>query len=302
MDAAGANVRDREAGRAPTPVDPGLLDPALCLAADIVDDLERVRIANENRLRQLTRTGEDKDGEERGFGLDESHPDVARLAAMVATLKQVEHDATLNLQRKVRKHPLGAWAKGQKGVGEKQIARLLAAIGDPYINSAKGEPRTVSALWAYSGLHVLPGGQPPCDAPSAPATGAQHRDTDHREGDNHPAAVGVAAKRKKGERANWSTKAKMRAYLIAESCVKQLSQQCRDGHRPADAQWDPAVPACSCSPYRVVYDRRRTHTSTTHPEWTDGHSHNDGLRVASKEILKDLWRAARDWHLSQERP
>jgi hypothetical protein len=38
------------------------------------------------------------------------------------------------------------------------------------------------------------------------------------------------------------------------------------------------------------------HTATSHPDWTDGHSHQDALRVASKEVLKDLWRAARDVH------
>lgn len=317
--AAGSNVPGPAAIEPSTPNLESLLDPALCLAADILDDIERVRIANENRLRQLTRSGEDADGEERGFGLTEDHPDVARLAAMVETLRKVEHDATLNLQRKVRKHPLGVWAKGQRGVGEKQIARLLAAIGDPYINSAKGEPRTVSALWAYSGLHVLSGGHADVDAQGLLAAGDQHRDTDQSGTDAPLPAVGVAAKRRKGERANWSTKAKMRAYLIAESCIKQLGADCRDGHWTVDAQTGRAVPVqageqelanavtgpmlaapCSCSPYRVVYDQRRAHTAITHPEWTDGHSHNDALRVASKEILKDLWRAARDWHHQEE--
>src|SRR5882762_1062939 len=46
-----------------------LHDPMLGLMSDILDDLENTRIANENRLRQLTRTGEDSDGNERGFGL-----------------------------------------------------------------------------------------------------------------------------------------------------------------------------------------------------------------------------------------
>lgn len=321
---------------APAPV--SLLDPALSFAADILDDIERVRTANENRLRQMTRSVEDKDGEVRGFGYDESHPDVARLAAMVETFKKVEHEATLSLQRKMRKHPLGAWVKAQRGVGEKQGARLLAAIGDPYINSAKDAPRTVSALWAYCGLHVLrvdqsssgthaslvdsaklPGGQPPRGTLTASAVGS--RDTDQFTDRDQSCIVGVAAKRRKGERANWSTRAKMRAYLIAESCIKQLSPDCRGGHGPTDAQSTDAAPvqdpqdrggqgvpgipptdatlSCACSPYRVVYDQRRAHTATTHPEWTDGHSHNDALRVASKEILKDLWRAARDWHLKQ---
>lgn len=317
--AAGSDVPGPAADGRMMPRCGSLLDPALCLAADVLDDLERVRTANENRLRQLTRTAVDSDGEERGFGLDESHPDVARLAAMVEALKTVEHDAVLELQRKLRKHPLGGWVKAQRGVGEKQGARLLAAIGDPYINSAKDAPRTVSALWAYCGLHVLPVGQsqtdaqadgadrtkPPgghtsIDVQADRAAGAKHRDTDHAPNGTHGGLVGVAAKRRKGERANWSTKAKMRAYLIAESCMKQLDPQCRDGHLPCDTQNATTVPACACSPYRVVYDSRRAHTAITHPEWTDGHSHNDGLRVASKAILRDLWRAARDWHSPRE--
>lgn len=328
---------DPAANDGPEPVPHTLLDPALRLAADILDDLERVRIANENRLRQLTRTGEDADGEERGFGLDESHPDVARLAAMVETLGKVEHDATLNLQRKLRKHPLGPWVKAQRGIGEKQGARLLAAIGDPYWNSAKGTPRTVSALWAYCGLHVLPADQTRIDAhvdvvgriqlPAGqvhPAIQAPHAGGDQLGGpnpihhDTHRPGVGVAAKRRKGVRSNWSGNAKMRAYLVAESCMKQLDKDCRDGHTSREDQSSPAVPAqddagrdgqgspgthiipaisaCACSPYRVVYDTRRAHTAVTHPEWTDGHSHNDALRIAAKEILKDLWRAARDYH------
>lgn len=292
----GPNVPGRVANAATASRDRSLLDPALCLAADVLDDIERVRIANQNRLRQLTRTGEDADGEERGFGLDESHPDVARLAAMVATLERIEHDATLELQRKVRKHPLGGWVKAQRGVGEKQAARLLAAIGDPYINSAKDAPRTVSALWAYCGLHVLPSGQGRHDTHAVRAAGDQHRDTDQMTSDALGVAVGVAARRRKGERANWSSKAKMRAYLIAESCIKQLSPDCRNGHVPIDTRGTGAVPACACSPYRVVYDDRRAHTAVTRPDWTDGHSHNDALRVASKAILRDLWRAARELH------
>lgn len=43
------------------------------------------------------------------------------------------------------------------------------------------------------------------------------------------------------------------------------------------------------SPYRRVYDDRRARTLTTHPEWSDGHYHNDALRITAKAILKDLW-------------
>lgn len=247
---------------------------ALYMAATTLDDLERTRIAAENRLRQYTRTEPDEDGEIRGFGLSEAHPDVAQLAAMVAALQGLEHDATLQLQRVVRRHPLGPWIKATKGIGEKQGARLIAAIGDPYWNTLHDRPRTVSELWAYSGLHVIPG--PDSNdtlrsvAGDSSSTGG---DFGHSMHDTHRGNAGVAARRRKGQRANWSSNAKMRAYLCATSCIKAAG-----------------------SPYRAVYDARRAHTAITHPEWTPGHSHNDGLRVASKAILRDLWRESARLH------
>lgn len=41
-------------------------------------------------------------------------------------------------------------------------------------------------------------------------------------------------------------------------------------------------------------------TDLASPDWSDGHSHNDALRIASKAILRDLWRAARAWHHQPE--
>lgn len=276
--------RDLAAMSSATPEGGSLLDPALALAADVLDDLERVRVANENRLRQLTRSTEDVDGELRGFGMDESHPDVARLAALVDTLKRAEHDATLNLQRHMRRHPLGPWAKSIRGAGDKQVARLLALIGDPYIRPEivredgtvlPAGPRTVSALWAYTGLHVVSAGE------------VRGGDSGHQATDAHLTSAGAAPRRARGQRANWSTRAKTRAYLIALSCLKQLVKPCTGAEH---------TDGCVCSPYRVVYDNRRTHTATTRPDWTDGHAHNDALRVAAKAFLRDMWREAKRIH------
>jgi len=106
----------------------------------------------------------------------------------------------------------------------------------------------------------------------------------------HPPAVGVAARRRKGQRANWSTVAKMRAYLIDESCMKQRR-----------------------SPYRDLYDQRKAATEARRHQvpctqcdgkgsvaigtpWRDGHRHADALRIVAKAILRDLWLAARDVH------
>lgn len=269
------------------------------MAAAVVDDLERTRIANENRLRQLTRDEVDSDGEERGFGLDESHPDVARLAGIVTGLAELEHQAVLQLQRTMRAHPLGAWVKSSQGVGEKQAARLLAAVGDPYWNTLHDRPRTVSELWAYCGLHTVPadhgstdarstlvGGAAPSpaghtsvDTQAAHAGGTDDRDLGPTATDPHFAGAQVAARRRKGQRANWSNEAKMRAYLVAVSCMKSTS-----------------------SPYRAVYLQRRATTDVTHPDWTPGHSHNDALRITAKAVLRDLWRAARDLHHPEGTP
>lgn len=283
-----------------------LLDPALALAADFLDDVERVKIANENRLRALTRAETDADGVDRYVGLDASHPVVAQLAAMVESLAEVEHAAVLNLQRMLRKHPLHAWVKAQRGVGEKQAARLLAIIGDPYwrpeIVREDGTvipegPRTVSALWAYCGLHVLPAVDRSRSDVHATCVGGGDISTGGGAGQDDSEArlgsAGTAARRRKGQQANWSTKAKTRAYLIAESCLKQLVKPC---HNPGDGI-GVHVEECACSPYRVVYDRRKARTTVSRPEWTDGHRHADALRVASKEVLKHLWRAAREHHL-----
>ncbi|MDO5535627.1 MAG: hypothetical protein Q4F65_13385 [Propionibacteriaceae bacterium] len=277
-----------------------LADPTLALAADILDDLERVKIANQNRLRSLTRDVEDSDGEMRGFGLAPDHPDVARLAALVQMLERAEHDAVLNLQRAMRRHPLGPWVKAQRGVGEKQAARLLATIGDPCINGSTGEYRTVSQLWAYSGLHVLPAGHRALDAQASDAGGGSTSggDPGHMRSDTHSAHAGVAARRTKGQRANWPTTAKTRAWLIVEACMKQIDADCKTDTGIGDHHDD-----CGCSPYRVAVDNRRRHTATTHPEWTPGHSLNDGMRIASKRLLRDLWREARRLHgFPQEDP
>jgi len=283
-------VQGQSARPRPTPSDAALADPALAFAADVLDDLERVRNANANRLRIMTTMDADDDGVMRGFGLDESHPDVARLSAMVTALDGLTHDATLELQRKMRKHPLGPWAKAQRGIGEKQAARLLAAVGDPYWNTLHNRPRTVSELWAYCGLHTLPAGQRDTDAHARPAGG----DTTSTGGDQNTVdtrGTDVAARRTKGIKSNWSTNAKTRAWLCIESCMKQIDAECK-GDNGIGAHID----GCNCSPYRVVIDKRRTHTATTHPDWKPGHSLNDAMRIASKELLKDLWREARHIH------
>lgn len=248
-------------------------DVILALTAESLDDIEKTRIAAENRHRSLIQV----------YGM-EGTPQEQAAAVFAAGLLDLEQQTILRLKRAMKAHPLGSWVKAQKGVGDKQAARLLASIGDPYwhpetlnedgsVRHPEG-PRNVAKLWAYCGLHVLPVSQASHEDRRSVAGGEPASSPDHRSSDDRTGRVGAAAKRRKGVKANWSTTAKMRAYLIATSCIKQP-----DGNT-----------------YRDIYTARRAHTAVTHPEWTPGHSHNDGLRILSKELLKDLWIAARELH------
>jgi hypothetical protein len=276
---------------------PGAADALLLIFADALDDLERVRIATDNRSRALRQIK----------GLDGT-PEEARLAGLSDALAALEHGAELELKRALRTHPLGPWMKRTVGVGEKQGARLLAAIGDP------SSRRTVSQLWAYCGYHVLPVIQsdrgthvPPDDGHPLPAdhkgVGDQrtHVGGDPSSGTSpctseaHTPSAGVAPSRKRGQKANWNSTAKMRAFLVAESCIKHRS-----------------------SPYRAVYDAGRVkYAEAVHPApcqrcgpagkpavvgspLSDGHKHARALRLVAKAVLKDLWIEAR--RIRDDRP
>jgi len=234
-----------------------LFDGYLCLLSDSLDDLEGLRIATENRVRALTRDVTDSDGEMRGLGMDARAPEVAQAMGLLDGIAALEKQGTKDLEKAFRKHPLYPFAKATKGLGDKQTARLLATIGDPYWNDLHDRPRTVSELWAYCGYAV-----------------------------NN----GHAQRRQRGQLSNWSNDAKMRVYLVANSCVK------------------------AGGPYREVYDdAREQYADSTHPHdcarcgpagkpalagspLSLGHQHARALRRMSKAILKDLWAAARDIH------
>lgn len=244
-----------------------LLDPFLTLASVTVDDLEALRIAQENRYRSLTGSGVSEDGVEWGYGLTDDDPEVAKAGALVDSIAALEHGAVLSLQRAMRRHPLGPWVKAQRGIGDKQAARLLGVIGDPYWHTAEGRPRTVSELWAYCGLHTLPVGG---DGPN------------------------VAARRRRGAQANWSDDAKKRVWLIATSCVKAGGpyRVVYDERKTRTADRVHAVDCIRCGPSGKP--------ALAGSAWSDGHKHADALRIMSKAILRDLWREAKRIHEERE--
>ncbi len=264
-----------------------VVDPLLFIHVTSLGDLEKQRVANQQRYEAMIRQGPDEDGITRGWGLSDTHPDVKRLKALIGALLDLEHQAEITLRGALRRSPLYPWIKGQIGMGDRQVARLLGAIGDPYWHMSEDRPRTVSELWAYCGLHVLPADHRLDDTQSGSVGGAQTSDPGQsvRALGGQTAFAGVAARRRKGHQSNWSTEAKTRAYLIALTCTKFRGGTDTLGRN---------LPV---SPYRVAYDQRRLRTAETHPDWTPLHSHNDGLRIASKTMLRDLWREARRIHM-----
>jgi hypothetical protein len=212
----------------------------LRLAADTLADVERLRIATENRTRALY--------EIPGWALT---PAAVRWELHLSALHDLEEQVTRELQQAMRAHPLGPWVRSTVGLGLKQMGRLIGAIGDASWNTLEDRPRRGPAeLWAYCGY--VPG-----------------------------------QRRRKGERSNWNAEAKMRAFLVAESCVKQRG-----------------------SPYRKVYDDARAkYAGTAHDEpcvrcgpqgkpapagspLSLGHQHARALRVVAKAVLRDMWREA----------
>lgn len=280
-----------------------LWDPLLDTLASGLDDIENVRIAQANRFRILTTVEPDSDGEIRGFGLDLNHPSVAALEAQLTTLKALEHGMVLALQRQLRTHPLHPWIKAQKGLGDKQVARLLASIQDPYWNNLHDRPRTVSELWAFCGLHVLAVGHATSGTQSAHADGnslpASHTGavahtrpaggellgrTDHPSPDAQKTPVGVAPARRRGQKANWNTTARTRIYVIAESCMKNRQSPYRAVYDDGRAKYADSVHAAPCAQCG-----KKGQPAGIGTELRDGHKHARAMRLVMKAVLRDLW-------------
>lgn len=232
----------------------GLDSPILAVLAEDVDDLERVRKAVENRLRQLTRTEVDKDGLVRGHGLPPAA--VRRLQVTLDMTIAAEKSAVSNLERVMKTHPLGSWVSAQHGLGLKTIARLLAAVGDPYWNTLYDRPRLVSELWSYCGL-----------------------------GD------ASRQRRVKGTKCNWNATAKMRLWNCVQPIIKHRKSPYRAVYDAAKAGQQGAVHAGLCA--RCGPKGKPAQPGSV---LSKGHIEARAQRVVMKAILLDLWLEARRLH------
>jgi len=98
------------------------------------------------RAADLLRPAYDESAGRDGFVSFECTPDLADDSE--ATIEQAlelwgrlaRPNVMIKVEKAMKAHPLGLWVKRQRGLGLKQVARLLAAIGDLLMNEAEGVP------------------------------------------------------------------------------------------------------------------------------------------------------------------
>lgn len=231
------------------------------ISASMVDDIEELRKATENRLRALTKTTPDKDGVIRSEGVLPSDPRVLMVEGILESIKEQEKAAIRNLEKQIKDSPFATYVNMRKGIGFKAIGRLIAATGDPFIATQfiLDENYTVTAtrifersnrqFLTYCGYGV--------------------------------AEDGNARRRKKGEQANWNSEAKKRVYIISDSAMKQRKSRLREIYDNTKSKYENSE----------VMDKDGTVVPIT-----DGRRHNRAIRAMSKQVLTELYLVAREHH------
>jgi Transposase IS116/IS110/IS902 family len=283
----------------------------------LIEDLQRVRLAHGNRIRQMVPHLERGNvTPPRGVPTWEVF-----FKASAEVLEQEEARVLTLAKSLLRRHDLGRWLLGQKGIGP---ALGCSILGECWPLDRFQSPRR---LWAFAGLHV---------------------------GED-----GKAVRRKKGQKANWNSRLKTRLWLFGGSVLKaggpwrelydtrKVLEQAKAGLQNQDARQAPgeADPAHSTAagqgadaqvgpPTQADSQRtddadrvQRTAASQTRHEPVGAQTradsqranepdaaepagaqsaseslpspapsrllvHNRALRVVEKALLKDLWRVA----------
>jgi hypothetical protein len=253
------------------------MNAELRLLAKMFSDVQEFRKATENKVRSAT-------------------VDPAFIGTAIAHYKAVEHELSLQLRRALRRTAapgILAWQKKQQGVGEHLLARLLGDIGTPRLaepkhweGTGKGDRvlvstgprrRTISQLWSYCG----------------------HGDPARKLRKDMSAEEVLAVGNRRTKAIVWN---------LAGACVKAGVRKLADvddsdgydlKHREAVTHYG-----------QVYLDRRFATLTRIHAEpcvrcgpkgkpaaagtpWSTAHRHADAMRIVGKEILRDLWKAAR---------
>jgi len=231
------------------------------LSAD-VDDATDV----DTRLREIRETG--------------GGP-VPILGRLYAAAWRQECEMGAQMQSLIGRHPAWSWLRRVRGVGSVLAARLLSRLD-------LARAPSPASFWAYCGLGTVAAEELECDrcgarvfVPPGTRVAAAHTPPSGRgrcSGTLRPRGltdeVRVAQGRpRRGERAPYDMEAKTICYLIGVSFVR-----------------------CG-GPYREVYDERKLHLASTHPDWPAKRMHLAAVRATVKRFLADLWVA---WHDAED--
>ncbi len=230
----------------------------LRLWAESYEDIVKARISITNRISRA--------------GIDEQP-----FKYELESIELAEADIKKALRRCYRTVvPVGVrnWQKESTGIGEHLMARLLGVIGHPvHAEPHHWEPNPDFDTNKPSGENnrkKILVSDPPFDRTVSQLWAyCGHGDPTRkrRQGMTQDDALLLG-----------NPRAKTLVYLLAESCMK--NGKATDSY------------------YRQVYDRARKvyneKVSTDDDKWPDARRHNAALRKVGKEILKDLWLAARD--------
>src|SRR5688572_877584 len=203
---------------------------------------------------------------------------VPLLGRLYANAWEQEREMGAQMQALIARHPAWTWLRSVRGVGSVLAARLLARLD---ITRAPSP----ASFWAYCGLGTVAAEEQACEECGArvfvaPGTrvqaphavpGRRVTCTGSLRARGLAGSVRVAqARPRRGERAAYDLEAKTICYLIGVSFVR-----------------------CG-GPYRDVYDERKLHLATHHPEWPAKRVHLAAVRATVKRFLADLWVAWRE--------
>lgn len=169
-----------------------------------------------------------------------------RLIAHHERQQSVENALGKDVALLCKEWDLWPWLKSVKGCGPAMSGVLLAEIGDP------GRFGTVSKLWAFCGLHVIDG---------------------------------RAARRAKGERANWNNFLKTKLLGVIAPCFLKASSPYREHYDNMRHRLE-SLP-CSMTPEQ--HRKGATADKLLPNGCTNGHMHNKAMRYMAKMFLLDLY-------------
>lgn len=171
-------------------------------------------------------------------------------------LKKQESAVDRQLAKIVREHFMADWIDACPGLAYGGFGRIIGVTGslDTFPNVAK--------LWKFMGLHV--------------------------EG-------GTAPKKRRGVKTGWVPLGRVVAHQIGDSIVKLGRGKYREKYDERRAETVKRVrkSPSGCPMGQEHRDKHGKVLQCVKEEGTSAHLHNDALRVAVKELLKDMWV---EWH------